>query len=222
MSSIVIGPDTSVHHHGRNRAFPLAVLVLSLSVVGPTALAREWKDSTGKHSVAADILAVTGDSVYLRKNADENVLSIPLERLSAADQRYAAKHRDAQKNLLREVRQLRAKVASLHTENARLRKELRHRAAAANQRQPAPRVVVVPAPVAATPKVIESRINGDFDDWEGGTVVKLINGQIWEQTEYHYEYHYAYMPSVLIYNSGGGYKMQVDGVDEALGVRRLK
>ncbi|OGP03826.1 MAG: hypothetical protein A2Z93_13355 [Curvibacter sp. GWA2_64_110] len=69
---------------------------------------------------------------------------------------------------------------------------------------------------------MESQIDGDFEGWDGDTVVKLTNGQIWQQSEYHYEYHYAFMPEVLIYPSGGGYKMKVDGADEAVAVRRLK
>ncbi|MCA3220247.1 MAG: hypothetical protein ING59_17220 [Burkholderiales bacterium] len=49
-----------------------------------------------------------------------------------------------------------------------------------------------------------------------------MNGQIWQQIEYHYHYHYAYMPKVLVYSSGGVFKMKVDGVDKAVGVQRLK
>jgi hypothetical protein len=70
--------------------------------------------------------------------------------------------------------------------------------------------------------VIETEIDGDFEGWEGETVVKLMNGQIWQQTEYHYEYHYAFDPQVMIYQSGGQWKMKVDGTDEAVGVQRLK
>jgi len=73
-----------------------------------------------------------------------------------------------------------------------------------------------------TPSVIETQIDGDFEGWEGETIVKLMNGQIWQQTEYHYHYHYAFMPKVLIYRSGGGYKMKVDGTDKAVGVERLR
>jgi len=70
--------------------------------------------------------------------------------------------------------------------------------------------------------VIESKIAGDFEGWEGETIVKLMNGQIWQQTEYYYHYHYAFMPDVLIYNSGGGWKMKVEGADKSVKVERLK
>jgi len=73
-----------------------------------------------------------------------------------------------------------------------------------------------------TPNVIESQIDGDFEGWEGETIVKLMNGQIWQQTEYFYYYHYAFMPKVLIYKSGSGYKMKVEGIEKAVGVKRLK
>src|SRR5262249_36593061 len=63
--------------------------------------------------------------------------------------------------------------------------------------------------------VIESQIDGDFEGWEGETIVKLTNGQVWQQTDYYYEYTYDFMPEVLVYRSGFGYKMKVDGVDEA-------
>ena len=75
---------------------------------------------------------------------------------------------------------------------------------------------------APSTEVIESQIEGDFEGWEGETIVKLMNGQIWQQTEYYYHYHYAFMPNVLIFRSGGGYKMKVDGVEKAVGVSRLK
>lgn len=70
--------------------------------------------------------------------------------------------------------------------------------------------------------VIESQINGEFEGWEGETVVKLQNGQIWLQTEYHYHYHYAYSPDVIIFQSNGRWKMKVEGTDKAVGVRQLR
>ena len=81
-----------------------------------------------------------------------------------------------------------------------------------------------PAPTTAAPQgqVMESQIDGDFEGWEGETVFKLTNGQIWQQASYSYRYHYAFMPQVIIYPAGSGFKMMVDGVDETIYVTRLK
>ena len=69
---------------------------------------------------------------------------------------------------------------------------------------------------------IESVIDGEFEGWEDGKIIRLMNGQIWEQTEIYYWYYYAYMPRVIVFNSGYGWKMIVEGVDKAVGVQRLK
>ena len=73
-----------------------------------------------------------------------------------------------------------------------------------------------------TPPVIESKVDGTFNGWDGETIVKLSNGQIWQQTKYYYRYRYRYRPEVLIYKSGSVYKMIVEGVDKAVQVKRLK
>ena len=70
--------------------------------------------------------------------------------------------------------------------------------------------------------VIESNVDDEFNGWEGETIIKLSNGQIWQQSEYYYTYHYAYRPKVIIYQSGSGFKMKVDGVDKSVGVTQLK
>jgi hypothetical protein len=70
--------------------------------------------------------------------------------------------------------------------------------------------------------MIESQIDGDFEGWEGETIVKLLNGQVWQQSEYYYHYHYAFMPKVTIMQSGTGYKMIVEGIPKAVDVIRLK
>ena len=75
--------------------------------------------------------------------------------------------------------------------------------------------------LAPTANVIESRIDGEFSGWEGDTIFKLQNGQIWQQSSYAYKYQYAYGPEVLIYKSGSVYKMRVSGVDGEIVVRRL-
>jgi hypothetical protein len=69
---------------------------------------------------------------------------------------------------------------------------------------------------------IESRISGTFTGWEGETVFKLQNGQIWQQSSYAYHYHYAYSPEVTIYKVASGHRMKVDGVDQTINVRRIR
>jgi hypothetical protein len=83
-------------------------------------------------------------------------------------------------------------------------------------------VVVGDGFVASTSALVESRIDGQFAGWTGETLFKLQNGQIWQQVSYSFRYRYAYSPRVVIYKSGYGYKMQVDGVDEHIAVKRLK
>jgi len=70
--------------------------------------------------------------------------------------------------------------------------------------------------------VIESQVAGDFNGWDGETIFKLTNGQIWQQVEYDYEYEYAFQPEVTIYKAAGGYKMKVEGMDDTIYVKRLK
>lgn len=79
-----------------------------------------------------------------------------------------------------------------------------------------------PSPPSDTPVLIESRINGEFQGWSGETIFKLMNGQLWQQVSYAYTYHYAYSPGVLIYRSGSGYEMRVEGVESQIIVRRLR
>jgi hypothetical protein len=70
---------------------------------------------------------------------------------------------------------------------------------------------------------IEARIDGDFEGWEGETIYKLRNGQIWQQASYHYQYHYAFAPEVTIYSTAEGCAMRVSGDDDQpISVRRLK
>jgi len=84
------------------------------------------------------------------------------------------------------------------------------------------RVTQRTAPSAQTASVIESEIDGDFNGWDGETIFKLSNGQIWQQAEYDYEYEYAYDPKVTIFKTSSGYKMKVEGMDDTIVVKRLK
>lgn len=83
--------------------------------------------------------------------------------------------------------------------------------------------VTVPISIpTASQGAIESQIDGTFSGWDGDTIFPLINGQIWQQASYAYRYHYAYRPKVIIYRADTGYKMKVDGIDDALPVKRIK
>ena len=79
-----------------------------------------------------------------------------------------------------------------------------------------------PRSAAVTASVIESKIDGTFEGWDGDTIVKLLNGQIWQQADIQFSYSYKYMPKVLIYRSGAGYKMKIDGIGRTVRVTRLK
>ncbi len=69
---------------------------------------------------------------------------------------------------------------------------------------------------------VESAISGDFNGWEGETIFKLDNGQIWQQAEYDYSYSYSYHPDVTIYRVSEGCRMKVEDEDETILVRRIK
>ena len=71
-------------------------------------------------------------------------------------------------------------------------------------------------PVRLISDVIESIIDGEFTGWDGSKKYKLTNGQIWQQSEYKYEYTYAYRPEVIIYNINDSYIMCVHGTQVAV------
>jgi len=69
------------------RIVTLAILV-TLCLPAAPLNARQWTDSSGVFTIEAELLDVTGDSVRLRK-PDGQVVTVPLDRLSAADRDYA-------------------------------------------------------------------------------------------------------------------------------------
>jgi hypothetical protein len=69
---------------------------------------------------------------------------------------------------------------------------------------------------------VESTIAGDFSGWEGETIFKLSNGQIWQQAEYDYMYSYSYRPDVTIFSTSAGCRMKVEDEGETILVKRLK
>jgi len=69
---------------------------------------------------------------------------------------------------------------------------------------------------------VEATIAGNFNGWDGESVFKLDNGQIWQQAEYSYMYSYAYRPEVTIYHTSAGCKMKVEDEEETVLVERIK
>ena len=70
--------------------------------------------------------------------------------------------------------------------------------------------------------IIQSRVDDEWEGWDGETVVVLTNGQVWRQDEYHYEYSYAYMPDVIILKIDDRWHMRVEDSDEWVAVSRLQ
>ncbi|MGN6133198.1 MAG: SHD1 domain-containing protein [Aureliella sp.] len=54
---------------------------------GQQAWAREWVDATGRYRVEAELVSLRGDKVILEKS-DGNIITLPIDRLSLADQNY--------------------------------------------------------------------------------------------------------------------------------------
>lgn len=70
-------------------------------------------------------------------------------------------------------------------------------------------------------KVCESQIDGEYKGWDGHSVYRLVNGQIWQQASYRYMYRYAYRPRVTVIEESGRYMMYVEGEQEGQHVKRV-
>ena len=69
--------------------------------------------------------------------------------------------------------------------------------------------------------IAESRIDGEFTGWTGDGVYRLVNGQLWKQIRYRYRYRYSYRPIARILSDGGRHILEVDGMEDAIEVRRV-
>lgn len=110
--------------------------------------------------------------------------------------------------------------------------------AAAPQPAPVPTVTASPAraPVSESdmgseqlnrepqgPKEITSRLVGQFDGWDGHTIFRLENGQVWQQRiEKTVSYKPAENPVVTVVRSFGGYRLKVEGYNQSCPVKRIK
>ncbi len=70
--------------------------------------------------------------------------------------------------------------------------------------------------------ILESQIQGEFNGFEDEkTIFEMQNGTKWKQAEYKYNYHYAFMPKVKIFEELGSYYLQVEGVNDKVKVEKI-
>lgn len=79
------------------------------------------------------------------------------------------------------------------------------------------RIPVVPISV-----LVDGTIVSEFNGFDGQSVFQFDNGQIWQQSEYKYDYHYAYRPSAMIVDGINGTTLHVDGMSDTVTVRRIR
>lgn len=68
---------------------------------------------------------------------------------------------------------------------------------------------------------IESRVNGQWEGWQGDTIVRLMNGQIWQQAGLELSLSLKLNPDVTVFQRSGRFYMLVDGEDKPVWVTRL-
>jgi hypothetical protein len=70
--------------------------------------------------------------------------------------------------------------------------------------------------------IYDGRLKGAFKGFRNrDTVFKFTNGQKWRQCVYKYHYHYAYRPAAKIIQTGSGYVLKVDGMNDSVEVARV-
>jgi hypothetical protein len=77
-------------------------------------------------------------------------------------------------------------------------------------------------PVAEVSCLEEGAIVSDFKGFEGESVFQFQNGHVWKQTEYKYDYHYAYRPEATVVDGINGPELHVEGMEETVRVRRIR
>lgn len=65
-------------------------------------------------------------------------------------------------------------------------------------------------------------IEGVFQGWSGETIVKLSNGELWQQADKYVEQSMLPSPSAFVLEKGGAFRLKIDGVDKSVKVVRIK
>jgi len=66
----------------------------------------------------------------------------------------------------------------------------------------------------------QGRIRGECNGFESGRVFEMDNGLKWQQAESIYRYRYKFRPVAKIWENGGSYYIEIEGMDEKVRVRR--
>jgi hypothetical protein len=70
---------------------------------------------------------------------------------------------------------------------------------------------------------VQSRYDGEFTGWSGNTLFRLENGQVWKQAQSGRVSARATRPQITIKRGTlGGYRMNVEGLNESIRVERVK
>lgn len=86
------------------------------------------------------------------------------------------------------------------------------------------KVACMDEPIEVVPVeiIVEGQIVSDFNGFDGDAKFEFDNGQVWQQAEYKYSYHYSYRPDAMVVNGINGQVLHVDGMSESVGVRRIR
>jgi hypothetical protein len=78
-------------------------------------------------------------------------------------------------------------------------------------------------PLTSAPDRVLATIEGPFTGWNGTTIFRLNNGQVWRQTDSSRFYYPVDNPVVIIERGAmGAYYLRVDGKSSVVRVRRMR
>lgn len=61
-------------------------------------------------------------------------------------------------------------------------------------------------------------VENEFSGCAGSSVFVLSGGSVWQQSQYHYEYHYAYRPPAKVTEEQGRFWLHVEGLSRPIPV----
>lgn len=76
-------------------------------------------------------------------------------------------------------------------------------------------------PVRQVSIVVEGPIVSEFKGFDGGAIFEFQNGQMWEQAEHRYRYRYVHRPHAMVVDGMNGKEIHIDGMSEAVRVRKI-